>query len=108
MEPLLTDASPIVQKASLASVRLLLSRWHWDGRAEELELLRNKVTPVLMKRLDQTMDKSLGETMSLVGGTLLVDALKQRVADKSLTSDVRGTLQSVLSLVERAERRRNN
>ena len=67
VEALLDDAVPNVRQAALASVRLLLSRWHWDGRAQELELLRNKVSYVLVTLLEdpESMHASaLGETLS--------------------------------------------
>ena len=111
VESLLADATPSVEKASLASVRLLLSRWHWDGRAGELDTLRSKVTPVLVKLLERSEAASysnIGETLSLVGGQQLLDSLQIRAQDPSLKGDVRSRMQSVLSLVERAERRRNN
>ncbi len=111
VESLLADQTPSVQKASLASVRLLLSRWHWDGRANELEALRSQVTPVLVKILERPEPGSysnLGETLSLVGGKQLIKSLQLRVKDPALKDDVRSRMQSVLSLVERAERRRHN
>jgi hypothetical protein len=106
----LSDSSAKVQSAAMGSIRLLLSRWHWDGRSQELNMLRQEVTPVLVGLLEAeelTMRNStIGETLSLVGGPLVVESLKERVSDKSITTSTRGRLLSALALAERAERRR--
>ena len=74
-------------------------------------MIREKVTPVLVALLEaderSTKHSIIGETLSLVGGNLVVDSLKERVNDKSLNASARGRFQSALGLVERAERRRN-
>ena len=73
-------------------------------------MLRQEVTPVLVGLLEAeelTMRNStIGETLSLVGGPLVVESLKERVSDKSITISTRGRLLSALALAERAERRR--
>ena len=111
IESLLADPSGLVRQAALASVRLLMSRWHWDGRGQELANLRVRVTPTLVGLLEKPESlpaSNLGETLSLVGGEAVLASLKERLVDPSLQSDVRSRMQSVLSLVERAERRRRN
>lgn len=111
IEDFLNDSSTKVKSAAMGSIRLLLSRWHWGSREQDLAMLRKKVTPVLVALLEvdelSTKHSSIGETLSLVGGSLVVDSLKERVNDKSLNASTRGRIQSALSLVERAERRRN-
>jgi len=111
IEEFLVDPSKKVQSAALGSVRLLLSRWHWDGRDAELARLQKQATPALVSLLEaESMDSkhsSIGETLSLVGGPMVLESLRTRVNDKSLTVQVRSRIQSALTLVERAERRRH-
>ena len=88
-----------------------MSRWHWDGRTQELDALRVRVTPTLVGLLDKPeylSASNLGETLSLVGGERVLASLKERLVDSSLQDEVRNQMQSVLSLVERAERRRRH
>ena len=110
IERFFSDPSRKVQSAAMGSTRLLLSRWHWSGREQELALLRKQVTPVLVGLLEVDEPhrslETIGETLSLVGGGFAVDSLKNRISKKNLRASARSRLQSALALAERAERRR--
>lgn len=106
----LNDPAVEVKRAALGSIRLLMSRRHWQTRPQELRGLRQLVTPVLLGLLEQEKSeldhRRVGETLALVGGSGLRNTLQAKVLQKGAAPAVRARVSFALQLVERAERRR--